>query len=93
MTPHAIAIKSRFMFRFFPVFGKQIEPARGAAGCQARSLWGEAAAGNRRVIAGAQRIRRAAVMPETSPLRPISHWRVVSAAIELASVLKTQSLR
>jgi len=32
-------------------------------------------------------------MPDTSPLRPISHWRIETAAIVVAKVLKAQPLR
>ena len=50
------------------------------------------AAGNRAGLSG-YRISRASIMPEISPLRPISHWRSGKPAMIIALVLKTQLLR
>src|SRR5438552_1889348 len=93
MMPQIMAIKSRFIGSSFPVL-ELGGCGRGSDGGPLKTgqLYG---AFSRLATAGiltAQWIRSASVMPEASPLRPISHWRSGTPAM-IALVLKSQPFR
>jgi len=67
--------------------------ARTAAGPENGEGLGSVCAAGNRLGLNAQWSSSATAMPDTRPLRPITHWRSGNPAIETAFVLKSQPFR